>query len=135
MKSPGYLKKLVETRSRVVKTSLTMKWSARSGGTFDPVTKETTGGTLTPHELPVEAVVHYVTPGDVHVKRFGEVKVNDVIVMFDAGVEIDAKDHLYFVLEGKEYEVKPDGETPVQSWGSVFSGLRLGRRVALQLRA
>jgi len=114
---------------------MTMRWHSLSGGSWDPTTEEYVGGTETPAQKTVRATVYYVSPGDEEVNRYGVLTRNDVIVMFPSGESIDAKAGLYFELEGKDYEVKPHGEDPPESWGAVFGGLRVGRRVALQLKS
>jgi hypothetical protein len=124
----------METQARILQTPITLHWVQRTGGTFDGVTKEITGGSITENQVLLRGFVHYLKPGDFRIHHYAELEVNDVLVNFPAAAEIDGKDQMRFEIAGKDYVVKPNARSAPQTWGSLFSGVKIGRIVILKLK-
>lgn len=135
MISPAFIKRFVESQSRLLKTEITLHWKERTGGEYDPVLQETIGGQITDREEVVKGIVHFVNDGDYRIQYYSELKVSDLIVLFEDDVVLEDREGLYFDIADQEYELKPLGDELPKAYESIFQGIKLGRRVAMQLRS
>lgn len=135
MISPSYLKRFVQSQSRLLKTDVTLHWQERTGAEFDRVLQEYIGGTRTSQSEVVQAIIHFVNDGDYRVHYYSELKVSDLLVLFDDDIVLEGRPGLYFDVGGQHYEMKPLGDELPKTYESIFQGLKVGRRVVLQLKA
>lgn len=113
-----------------VGTPVTLRWSEVEGGSVDPVTKATVGGTRTREELTVRALLHWPSIGQGQVRQFAEIEETDVIADFPAETQLPAGD-VTFEIEGQQFRQKKVSGKLAASWDVVVAGVRLFRPVLL----
>lgn len=87
-------------------------------------------GTPTKMTATLPAFVHYVqVAGQSSVRQFAEVEVGDVILDFQADVNLSGKENLRFNLKGQIYEPKQIGDKLAATWDVLVQGQQLFRTV------
>jgi hypothetical protein len=114
-----------------------LRWRARTGeGTFDPILDGSNPDfAWAERNETLKAMIHYVDIHTTGYTRFSEVKTGDVILEFDAGVDIDSKEGLEFDIGGVLYVQKNAGKELAKSWDVRISGVPINRTVLVTLKS
>lgn len=110
---------------------VTLHWAVVTGGTVDPVYGTRTGGTSTPHSLPVKASLHWPDFSRGQLVQNTEVQQGDVIADFPASVVLTGLAELEFEIEGRRYRQKSINPSLLRAWDVVIEGTRLHQTVLL----
>lgn len=112
-------------------TTVTLNWVERTGGTPDPVTGATVGGTVTPRTADIRALVHSIEAIS-QLRRFVEIEAGDMIVDFLPDADIDGKENLRFTVNSQGYEQKALGGDLARAWDVMFGEVEGFRTVLLK---
>ena len=85
--------------------------------------------------LTAPALVHAVSaPGAAAVRKFTEVETGDMILDFDAGIDLtlDGRQKMRFNVLGQIYELKPVSDKLAATWDVTIGATQLFRTVLLR---
>jgi len=113
-------------------SDVTLRWQTVAGGTVDPVTGATVGGTRTAQTQTVKGFVHFVQIAQSGQRIFNEFEVGDCIVDLDPAVTLEGRDGLFFEIDGQRWVPKQFSDKLGKSWDVVAKGQRLFRSALLR---
>lgn len=130
----GRIRKITAQARQRAGVDVGLHWKNVSGGVLDVTTGDVVGAVEADQQATERALVDYVRPGDRRLEMFQAYEVNDVIIDFREGVELDGKQALYFEIEGRSYAPKDLGDSVPHGWNAVVNGKRIWRTVLARLK-
>lgn len=137
MKTPniGQIKKDIARAFASAGTSVIITWEEWPDGTVPDPVDGTMAGSPIQKTLTAPALVHAVSaPGAAAVRKFTEVETGDMILDFDAGIDLtlDGRQKMRFNVLGQIYELKPVSDKLAATWDVTIGATQLFRTVLLR---
>ena len=116
-------------------TPIVLKWNTAVGGTTDPTTRNTIGGTVTANTSTIKGFVHFINPAITGYRAFTELQTGDAILDLDPEVNLEGKPDLIFEFCGQQWMQKNVGDQVAKALDAVYGGSSVSRVVVVTLRA